>query len=328
MKHVTVYAEQGIYAGWPANHGAWQWGDEFLVGFLRGKYNSHASMHKIDQPFEKVQARSLDGGETWAVEKPNLDFEANSISAMPSFDITSSIIRVCGRYDHGGEYCNQMGGFYVSSDKGKSWSGAYGFGGVQETFLDPNHNTSRTCVIDNLVFLSAAIEKHWGSDWVFCVRHNGERFENVGTVCKDDARAVMPAAARIGTRLVVVARRRGSYRYGGWIDAFVSDDEGVSWSSPFHVAETGRDNGNPPALVEAQGRLFCALGNRTEKAIEVMTSENGEAWTGFKTLRKSSKRDIGYPRLFRRSDGQLVCVYYWADGRGDQQHIEATVFEV
>lgn len=38
LVHGEVYTELDIYAGWPANHGAWQWGNEFLVGFLRGKY--------------------------------------------------------------------------------------------------------------------------------------------------------------------------------------------------------------------------------------------------------------------------------------------------
>ncbi len=27
VKHVVVYYEAGRFAGWPANHGAWSWGD-------------------------------------------------------------------------------------------------------------------------------------------------------------------------------------------------------------------------------------------------------------------------------------------------------------
>jgi hypothetical protein len=36
--------------------------------------------------------------------------------------------------------------------------------------------------------------------------------------------------------------------------------------------------------------------------------------------------DLGYPRLFAREDGQLVCMYYWATVELQRQHIAATVF--
>ena len=39
MKHIAVYQEDGKFAGWPANNGAWQFeGDDILVGFTRGDY--------------------------------------------------------------------------------------------------------------------------------------------------------------------------------------------------------------------------------------------------------------------------------------------------
>ena len=37
VRHVVVYREEGRFAGWPANHGIWAWGDEILVGFSRGE---------------------------------------------------------------------------------------------------------------------------------------------------------------------------------------------------------------------------------------------------------------------------------------------------
>ena len=30
-KHVIVYREAGRFAGWPANHGAWSWGEEIVL---------------------------------------------------------------------------------------------------------------------------------------------------------------------------------------------------------------------------------------------------------------------------------------------------------
>ena len=33
MEHVTIYQEAGKFCGWPANNGAWSWGNEILVCF-------------------------------------------------------------------------------------------------------------------------------------------------------------------------------------------------------------------------------------------------------------------------------------------------------
>ena len=33
VEHVVVYQEEGRFGGWPANHGAWSWDDEIVVGF-------------------------------------------------------------------------------------------------------------------------------------------------------------------------------------------------------------------------------------------------------------------------------------------------------
>ena len=63
----------GRFAGWPANHGIWSWGDEILVGFSRGIYKDRGRYHNIDhdRPEEFLLARSRDGGATWSVEQPS-----------------------------------------------------------------------------------------------------------------------------------------------------------------------------------------------------------------------------------------------------------------
>ena len=325
MKHVTVYREPGVYAGWPANHGAWQWGNEFLVGFMRGQY-ARTGMHNIKWPYQKVLSRSLDGGLTWTLEIPNVDFEARDTEPAPEINFETDIIRVCGNYDHGGEECTRMGGFYLSSDRGRDWFGAFDF---KINLKIHDWGTSRTCVIPNhnLVFLSAAHMDHWGSDWIYCAINRPTGLEFLSVVCEDDARAVMPAAVAVAGTTVVVARRRGTRRPGGWIDAFVSEDGGHKWHFAAHVADTGIHNGNPPALIEHNGVLYCAYANRSDKAVFVNTSNDlGASWHQTIILRKGECSDIGYPRLFKRTDGQLVCVYYWAQDNDDQQHIEATIF--
>src|SRR4051812_12401280 len=73
VRNVVVYKEDGRFAGWPANHGMWSWGDEMLVGFSRGTYKDRGPYHHIDhdRPEEYLLARSRDGGLTWSVETPS-----------------------------------------------------------------------------------------------------------------------------------------------------------------------------------------------------------------------------------------------------------------
>ena len=73
VKSVLVYKNPGRYAGWPANHGIWSWGNEILVGFSAAWFqNKSADRHQAnsDKPEEPRLARSLDGGETWTIEAP------------------------------------------------------------------------------------------------------------------------------------------------------------------------------------------------------------------------------------------------------------------
>ena len=35
-RHLKAFHEVGRFAGWPANNGIWQWGNEILVGFSLG----------------------------------------------------------------------------------------------------------------------------------------------------------------------------------------------------------------------------------------------------------------------------------------------------
>src|SRR5262245_38530225 len=73
-RHVMIYHKSGRFAGWPANHGIWSWGDEILVGFSAGTYKDLGpGRHAIDRqkPEEHLLARSRDGGRTWQIEDPS-----------------------------------------------------------------------------------------------------------------------------------------------------------------------------------------------------------------------------------------------------------------
>src|SRR5262249_30706881 len=72
VSHSIVYRESGRFGGWPANHGIWSWGNEIVVGFRSAHFKVMPVGHARDpqKPEDEYQARSLDGGKTWTVEKP------------------------------------------------------------------------------------------------------------------------------------------------------------------------------------------------------------------------------------------------------------------
>jgi hypothetical protein len=71
LRHVVVFGQTNLFAGWPANNGVWSWdGREIIVGFVTGKYRQQSG-HNIELPYRSVFARSLDGGETWQHEDPD-----------------------------------------------------------------------------------------------------------------------------------------------------------------------------------------------------------------------------------------------------------------
>lgn len=319
INHIRVYGEQGMYASHPANHGAWQWGEELLVGFLLGKHGN-GEYHPIEQPYKKMLARSMDGGITWNVFYPSVDFSASQIgSDCPLGSIENAIIRVCGVYDTGGEDCNQEGGFYVSMDKGLSWGGPYVFTGERSLFQGKFECSSRTCVISNrnLVFLTNRLKGQFGTDKVLVCKFNDGEFSLLSIVGNDGPRTVMPSVTEIFGRLVMVVRRPTH------IDSYVSDDGGYEWIGPEKVGSTGANNGNPASLAIRNGIVYCAYGDRDNKSIEISASKDGASWELFSIIRQGESDDIGYPRLFSVQDG-LACVYYWTEYQGAAATIECT----
>lgn len=347
MKHVRVYEKAGIFAGWPANNGIWDWGgQEILVGLTVGAFEEKPG-HNIAEPYRSVLARSTDQGDTWVLVEPKNFVGSNArpqaVTDEMDFTHPGFAMRVVGTGYHGSD--RSEGAFFVSTDCGASWLGPQSFGSLADCpELEGLAITARTdYVVEGprqcLLLMSArggALE----TDRAFCARTSdgGRSFRFVSWVVppSDPHRAVMPSTVRCSSgELVTAVRRREPGTERCWIDAYGSPDGGQNWGWSGRVANTGRWNGNPPALAAVSGgKLCCVFGERnTCRMIAKVSVDHGRTWGDDVILREDFHRDrfedpdLGYARLVRRADGKMVACYYWATAERPHQHIAATIWD-
>jgi len=342
-KHVLVYGEPGRFAGWPANNGVWSWGNEILVGFSLGKHKSNSGGgHAIDSSTPQVPtlARSLDGGETWQLEQPELPMNRQASEVPHKQPINFAHPDFALR-------CFDSS-YIISYDRGRRWEGRHSFPKFPTGRL-----TSRTDYLisgSNIctVFLSAeekGVQVDEYSDRAFCARttDGGLTWHFLGWMTGEPigVRSVMPATVRVSdTHLLSALRRRIDRGLGGerppvtenWIDAYESRDNGTTWNSLSKVGDTdrGKRNGNPPSLVRLRdGRLVAAYGYRgVPYGIRARISvDNGATWGKVIYLRDDAGTwDMGYCRMVERPDGKIVTMYYYNTPERPEQHIAATIW--
>jgi BNR repeat-like domain len=348
VHRVKVYSEPGRFAGWPANHGIWSWGNEVLVGFSRGYDKDNGVDYHIDQdrPEDFLLARSKDGGATWSIEEPNppgalAGTKGMRHAAMPpgmaeerpsplrepiDFGHPDFALAVHMQDHQGGASC-----FYFSYDRGKSWRGPFrlplfGQKGVMGR-TDYLVEKRDTC----LLFLTATkSDGTEGRPFSAQTSDGGLTWQFLGFIGSEPrGYAVMPSTVRISAiDLVTAVRLRDAPRR--WIDAYVSRDDGRSWS---YLSTPAPDigQGNPPALVRlADGRLCLTYGYRAPPfAIHARQSaDQGKTWTDPFILRgHGGSQDIGYPRSVVRPDGKVVTVYAFHDRAESIRAIEATIWD-
>jgi hypothetical protein len=342
IKHLTVYKEDGRFAGWPANHGAWSWGNEILVGFEIGYFRKTDRGHAIDydKPAEHVLARSLDGGETWTIERPPglRPPSGEKVAGVPTaeggrplsdcpggIDFTSPGFALTARMtsvDAG------QSRFYYSLDRGKTWSGPFRV----PDFGQPG-TAARTDYLVNgthdlTMFLTVA-KSNRQEGRVVCVRtrDGGKTWAMEGFVVPEpEGReyAIMPSSLRLSKDRIL-----SMVRYRKFIDAYVTDDDGRSWR---HLSRPAPDTGgNPPSLVKlADGRLALSYGHRlVPYGIRARLSrDEGKTWGEEIVLRDDGGSwDLGYTRTVQRPDGKLVTVYYYNLDKDAERFIGATIWD-
>jgi len=348
VRNVVVYKTPGRYAGWPANHGIWNWGDEILVGFESGQFKVNRSIHAVDysQKEEHLLARSKDGGETWAIEKPLslLPPPGGKMAGVPTEDggkpVTKNITPIDFKKPEFAMTVRMMdkdigpSRFYYSYDRGKNWQGP---------FEVPDFGTkgiaARTDYIvdgprEMTMFVTAALDT--GREGrVLCLRttDGGVTWKQVGWVSVPDAGgfSIMSSSLRVSKNTLLSAIRRASGKEY-FIDMARSDDNGATWRTISRITpQTTSNSGNPPSMVRLKdGRLCVTYGHRAEPyGIRARISkDDGATWGDELILRQDGgDRDLGYPRTVVRPDGKLVTIYYFNDSRETERYIAATIWE-
>ena len=355
-KNVIVASEPGKFFGWPANNGVWSWdgGREILVGYTYGDFMEQKG-HNIKGLGDSIShghlshlARSTDGGLTWTSENPE-NYVGGGQSPVPSpggidFQAPGFAMRVVGMGYHGA--FDEAGSFFISNNRGKNWQGPYRFNGLME---DPNlkglYITSRTGYVVTgpgscLIFMTAreSPTRYVDKTFVAETTDGGKTFQFVSWVVplSDPHRAVMPSVVRLKDGAIVVAmRRRDGPKDLGWVDVYGSKDNGRTWAFLSRVGETGKHNGNPPALVALKdGRIACTYGDRSrEKMFTRISSDGGISWGKELILRDDFQTDsfgdmdFGYPILAVNHKNKFVHIYYWATKENPEHHIAATIWK-
>lgn len=353
VDHVVVYGKEGEFAGWPANHGMWMWGDEILVGLSTGVHqNLGEERHNIDRekPEHHVLARSLDAGRTWTMEYPaekgmlineggmrhgTTDPKHKEPEPMPitePIDFTHPDFCMTLRFEHIHGGTSRL---YYSYDRGKNWKGPY----QVPSFGQPGIMARSDYIVngpkDCHVFLTAS-KSNSKEGRVFCGRttDGGLTWKMLSFVGPEpNGFSIMPSTVRCSdSHLVMTTRRREGpgEEHHRWIDAWESRDNGRSWSF-LNNAVPDVGEGNPPSMIQLKdGRLCLTYGDR-KAPFEMrakLSSDNGQTWSDPVVLNTGGGgRDMGYPRSLQRSDGKVITLYYYYTPDNVYRRIIATIWD-
>ena len=329
MKHIIVYEQRGKFCGWPANAGIWAWDSEILVGFTLREYERKADMHSInlDARPQNVFARSVDAGNTWSLEAPDvLNTHTEPKHCDGGIDFRHP------------DFCMTVRGsrFLVSSDRGKSWDGPFSLPSFGCIRLESRTDYLVTSASSCLLFLTAS--KPDGKEGrPFCARieDGGKTIEFLAWIAPEPTGyAIMPATVRTSENSLVTAIRRHEGEddtQKNWLDVYRSGDDGQSWSFLAKPsADAGLHGGNPPSLVRMPSGLLCLVYGRRRPPYgirAVFSRDDGETWSHEHTIRSDARTwDIGYTRTVICPDGKLLSLYYYTTERNPEQHIAGTVW--
>lgn len=348
LQNLSVYHVAGRYGGWPANHGIWVWNNEILVGFSAAYFKwLGPDRHPYDRakPEEPCLARSLDGGDTWNIERaPSLVPPEGMYTASGPGGKATSLVEPIDFTSPG--FCMTLrmtggqGGrswFFYSYDRGKTWKGPFNFPMLGQTSIMARTDYVVNGKRDAMVFLTAAKAAGGeGRPLMARTKDGGLSWEFVSWITRDPGIgfSIMPSSVRLSsTEILTAVRHEDSHRKGpNWIDAYYSSNDGLNWHYLSRPApDTGDKSGNPPSLVRLRdGRVAITYGHRS-RPFEIrarLSADDGKTWGKEIVLRGGAGAwDIGYTRTVQRADGMMVTCYYWAPEPKKERTIEATIWD-
>ena len=350
MRQVTLFRKPDLFAGWPANYGAWAFGAEIVVVFAVGRIAVSDHLHARDMasPFRPVQMRSLDSGLTWSEEPfpgslpgtdvlstdehmieplragPRLSEEDFTILADPIDFLDEETAILCART---GLRAGAVSWFYVSRDHCRSWTGPY---------LLPDLGEHGTAARTDIVPLSSrealwllTVPSEEGEGGIICVKTSdgGLTFEPISTVSPEEAGyAIMPSTVRLADGTLVSIVRRPQH-----LEVAVSSDGGGRWTTVNrNLAQTG-PFGNPGSLVRLDDERIAVIYGRRSKpyAICARTSSDGGVNWGDETVIREQRgsADFGYPRSTQVAPGRFLTIYYLNDEPEAERYIGGTLWD-
>ncbi len=347
-KHVKVFYQPGRFGGWPANHGAWSWGNEILVGFSAGYYKDLGDRHHIDRdkPEEHLLARSHDGGETWQIENPASTgalipsgkalhgAQPHGLSERPWQDCPGGIEFTHPDFAMTLRMTDSHIGpsrFYYSLDRGHNWKGPFRLPQLNNLGIAARTDYIALGPSSCMLFLTAG-KSNGKEGRPLCARTDdgGRTWNFVSWIGPEPSGySIMPSSIRINSNEFLTALR---CRDGdkSWIESFRTNDVGKSWQlDSIPVPSTGE--GNPASMIRlADGRVCLTYGYRAEPfgVRARLSNDNGRTWGPELTLRgQGGGRDVGYPRSIQRPDGKVVTIYYFHDRPQSERYIAATIWK-
>jgi hypothetical protein len=339
MKNVAVYRESGRFGGWPANHGIWSWGNEILVGFSAAYFKHQPGdrhQYDRDKPEEPRLARSLDGGETWAIEAPKSllppeqgGHEVTDLDAPINFSDPNFAMTI--RYADVNAGTSRL---WYSVDRGKTWRGPYRFPNLGQPGIAARTDYLINGRHDAFAFVTAA-KRNRKEGRVVCARttDGGVSWRLVSFVGEEpEGFSIMPSSVRLSPSKIVTAVRVKEPPDKTWIDLYESLDNAASWRLFTHpIASTGGHGGNPASMIRLHdGRLCVTYGYRAKPygLRARLSADDGKTWSSEINLRSDGAAwDLGYPRTVQRPDGKIVTVYYFADQPSNERTIQATIWD-
>ncbi len=362
IRHVTVAADSARFKAWPASMGFWSWGAEILVAYRDCELDTTTDGHAAVWPTCGIeQARSTDGGLTWAVEVPRTnDGRKISQQSRPSaLDVPMDFTHP--DFAWRGSFAGSLNSpsFYYSYDRGRRWFGPYllpnfdlGVGDLSasDAYVGPEIDYIVNGQRDMMAFFfygappysSDAADAVLNPARPFLVRtRDGGLMWSLVSATASIVTEPNPPGAYYGeepssvrlspTKLVSLSRWAFTDPEGQktwWIETWTSDDDGQSWSltSRFTDGPAMRPN----VVLLPDGRLVVTYELRAAPyGIRARISEDqGSRWSDPFILRSDGGSwDIGYTRNVLRADGMMVTVYYFNREAHGARTIEATIWD-